>query len=215
MEKKQQVAAFAWEPAGDRFALVLGDVPKLEVTFYTMKVRAFNVLRSQLAPPGISVCVVYQWYTFHTRPSFIRFVFQGGAGKNELQELETLQDRPFNHIYWSPMGNICLLAAMGDDVGPHNGRLEVGCFYSCRLAVNKTVKQNSALERRFCVKYNSWQPDRALLSHQRSHRTSPGCKGVPDASVTVFCRINWSCRESAVLRRGEPVNSEADRALQV
>ena len=50
---------------------------------------------------------------------------QGGAGKNELQELETLQDRPFNHIYWSPMGNICLLAAMGDDVGPHNGRLEV------------------------------------------------------------------------------------------
>ena len=39
MEKKQQVAAFAWEPAGDRFALVLGDVPKLEVTFYTMKVR--------------------------------------------------------------------------------------------------------------------------------------------------------------------------------
>lgn len=40
MEKKQQVAAFAWEPAGDRFALVLGDVPKLEVTFYTMKVNA-------------------------------------------------------------------------------------------------------------------------------------------------------------------------------
>lgn len=39
MEKKKQVAAFAWEPAGDRFALVLGDVPKLEVTFYTMKVR--------------------------------------------------------------------------------------------------------------------------------------------------------------------------------
>lgn len=52
---------------------------------------------------------------------------QGGVGKNELQELETLQDRPFNHIYWSPMGNICLLAAMGDDVGPHNGRLEVRC----------------------------------------------------------------------------------------
>lgn len=42
MEKKQQVAAFAWEPAGDRFALVLGDVPKLEVTFYTMKVRVFE-----------------------------------------------------------------------------------------------------------------------------------------------------------------------------
>lgn len=51
--------------------------------------------------------------------------FQGGAGKNELQELETLKERPFNHLYWSPMGNICLLAAMGDDVGPHNGRLEV------------------------------------------------------------------------------------------
>lgn len=42
MEKKQQVAAFAWEPAGDRFALVLGDVPKLEVTFYTMKVGGYK-----------------------------------------------------------------------------------------------------------------------------------------------------------------------------
>lgn len=42
MEKKQQVAAFAWEPSGDRFALVLGDVPKLEVTFYTMKVQVLN-----------------------------------------------------------------------------------------------------------------------------------------------------------------------------
>lgn len=78
--------------------------------------------------PWYDGCVIYQWYTCDTRPSFIRFVFQGGAGKNELQELETLQDRPFNHIYWSPMGNICLLAAMGDDVGPHNGRLEVRCF---------------------------------------------------------------------------------------
>lgn len=45
MEKKQQVAAFAWEPAGDRFALVLGDVPKLEVTFYTMKVRYSTTCR--------------------------------------------------------------------------------------------------------------------------------------------------------------------------
>ncbi|CAN0440392.1 unnamed protein product, partial [Discosporangium mesarthrocarpum] len=90
MEKKQPVVAFAWEPAGDRFALVLGEVPKLEVTFYTMK-----------------ACV------------------RGGAGKNELMELETLKDRPYNHVYWSPMGNICVLAAMGDAMGPHNGRLEV------------------------------------------------------------------------------------------
>lgn len=44
MEKKQPVAAFAWEPAGDRFALVLGDVPKLEVTFYTMKVSNLQCL---------------------------------------------------------------------------------------------------------------------------------------------------------------------------
>ncbi|CAM9114276.1 unnamed protein product [Ectocarpus fasciculatus] len=110
MEKKQQVAAFAWEPAGDRFALVLGDVPKLEVTFYTMK---------------------------------------GGAGKNELQELETLQDRPFNHIYWSPMGNICLLAAMGDDVGPHNGRLE---FYD--VENQSTLKQTE----HFRCNYIEWDP---------------------------------------------------------
>lgn len=51
MEKKQQVAAFAWEPAGDRFALVLGDVPKLEVTFYTMKVRVFGWPRGDVPTP--------------------------------------------------------------------------------------------------------------------------------------------------------------------
>lgn len=51
MEKKQQVAAFAWEPSGDRFALVLGDVPKLEVTFYTMKVRIFEEFRPTVPPP--------------------------------------------------------------------------------------------------------------------------------------------------------------------
>ncbi|CAM9298035.1 unnamed protein product [Ascophyllum nodosum] len=110
MEKKQQVAAFAWEPAGDRFAVVLGDVPRLEVTFYTMK---------------------------------------GGAGKNELQELETLRERPFNHIYWSPMGNICLLAAMGEDVGPHNGRLEL---YD--VENQATLKQTE----HFRCNYIEWDP---------------------------------------------------------
>lgn len=54
MEKKQQVAAFAWEPAGDRFALVLGDNPKLEVTFYTMKVTVFDsrALRTSAVCPS-------------------------------------------------------------------------------------------------------------------------------------------------------------------
>lgn len=52
MEKKQHVAAFAWEPAGDRFAVVLGDVPKLEVTFYSMKVGTMY-LRFQCSPTHI------------------------------------------------------------------------------------------------------------------------------------------------------------------
>lgn len=59
MEKKQQVAAFAWEPSGDRFALVLGDVPKLEVTFYTMKVRVSDqplVKNSATVKLGLTAC---------------------------------------------------------------------------------------------------------------------------------------------------------------
>lgn len=169
MEKKQQVAAFAWEPAGDRFAVVLGDVPKLEVTFYTMKVCTYyrtkyctssshsmefstylltitvvGSLHALAATSNVVLCAVVSnqaagtyFYScprcffflraVHslTRVADVVIVFQGGVGKNELQELDTLRERPFNHLYWSPMGNICLLAAMGDDVGPHNGRLEV------------------------------------------------------------------------------------------
>ena len=58
MEKKQQVAAFAWEPAGDRFAVVLGDVPRLEVTFYTMKVRPVSDVAHAPLNPGPEMCFI-------------------------------------------------------------------------------------------------------------------------------------------------------------
>ncbi|CAM9486575.1 unnamed protein product, partial [Phaeothamnion confervicola] len=71
MEMRDKVVAFAWEPSGDRFAIIHGEPPKQSVTFYTMK---------------------------------------GGASGNELQELATLDDRPANHLYWSPSGGYILMA---------------------------------------------------------------------------------------------------------
>lgn len=74
MEKKQQVAAFAWEPSGDRFALVLGDVPKLEVTFYTMKVRVFDKPRVELGHRLLSLHrILYFRFPFtHLSPAYRR-----------------------------------------------------------------------------------------------------------------------------------------------
>lgn len=82
-------------------------------------------------------------------------------GKNELQELETLQDRPFNHIYWSPMGNICLLAAMGDDVGPHNGRLEVR--YCCFSDGVTTIRGGGSPFLEYSMRMSTDLPNRDMI----------------------------------------------------
>lgn len=35
--KSDKVIAFTWEPTGNRFAVIHGDNPKPDVSFYTMK----------------------------------------------------------------------------------------------------------------------------------------------------------------------------------
>lgn len=111
--------------------------------------------------------------------SFAQFVaaVQGGAGKNELQELDTLRERPFNHIYWSPMGNICLLAAMGDDVGPHNGRLEVcinsyASFPRVAFFCKKTMLQPRTTSRLMSVPCTRLAHDLRGRCHANNSRTN-------------------------------------------
>lgn len=38
----------------------------------------------------------------------------GGKDKNELLKLYTLENKQANHLYWSPMGNLIILAGLGD-----------------------------------------------------------------------------------------------------
>jgi translation initiation factor 3 subunit B len=49
------------------------------------------------------------------------FTMCGGKGKNELEKLYTLEGKSANHLYWSPMGNLLILAGLGDGM---NGALE-------------------------------------------------------------------------------------------
>ncbi len=75
LELRNEVAAFAWEPCGDRFAIVHGDARRSSVTFWTMK---------------------------------------GGEEGDELTEVVTLEDVSVNHLYWSPQGQVILMAGVGD-----------------------------------------------------------------------------------------------------
>jgi translation initiation factor 3 subunit B len=49
----------------------------------------------------------------------------GGKAKNELEKLYTLEGKSANHLFWSPMGNLVILAGLGDGM---NGVLE---FWDC------------------------------------------------------------------------------------
>lgn len=95
------------------------------------------------------------------------------------------------------MGNICLLAAMGDDVGPHNGRLEVissnWIRAKCWAKVSPCYYRSSSFIR------------------NQSATVSKMARGVWQQYLQ---HLVSSC-ETAVLRRGEPGNVEADGALQV
>ena len=47
--KNEKIVAFAWEPKGHRFAIIHGDGPRPDITFYTMEVRGCAT-----APPASS-----------------------------------------------------------------------------------------------------------------------------------------------------------------
>ncbi|KAG5178681.1 eukaryotic initiation factor 3b [Tribonema minus] len=111
LELRSNVIAFAWEPTGDRFAIVHGtELPRVNITFYTMK---------------------------------------GGASGNELAEVVTLEDKPVNHLYWSPQGQFIVMAAMGENTGGTNGYLN---FYDVE---SKTILRESE---HFRLSYLEWDP---------------------------------------------------------
>jgi hypothetical protein len=35
------------------------------------------------------------------------YTMKGGLANNELAEIVTLEDKPVNHLYWSPQGQVC------------------------------------------------------------------------------------------------------------
>ena len=40
VEFKEQISAFAWEPTGSKFAVIWGEAPRINVSFYNVKAEA-------------------------------------------------------------------------------------------------------------------------------------------------------------------------------
>ncbi|GAA5918515.1 hypothetical protein JCM6882_001363 [Rhodosporidiobolus microsporus] len=85
IEIKDTVAAFAWEPAGTRFALITSNDPNYN-----------EPLPGQM--PKTSVA----FYSLDTR-------------KGDFLQLKTFDNKTYNNVFWSPKGRHVLLATLGSN----------------------------------------------------------------------------------------------------
>ncbi|GAA5854670.1 hypothetical protein JCM8547_004930 [Rhodosporidiobolus lusitaniae] len=83
VEIKDAVVAFAWEPAGQRFALITSSDPNFA-----------NPL------PGQSIKTSVSFYGFDSR-------------KGDFLLLKTFDNKAFNNVFWSPKGRHVILATLG------------------------------------------------------------------------------------------------------
>lgn len=114
MEVKDQVHAFAWEPKGDRFAIIHGDnANRPDVSFYSL------------------------------------------AGK-QLAKLRTIEKRPANALFWSPAGDMIILAGLRN----LNGVLEFFSVNEMETVANE--------EHNMCMAVD-WDPSGRFVATSVSH----------------------------------------------
>ncbi|GAA5822070.1 hypothetical protein JCM11251_004847 [Rhodosporidiobolus azoricus] len=85
IEIKDTVAAFAWEPAGTRFALITSNDPNYN-----------EPLPGQMPKTSVS------FYSLDTR-------------KGDFLPLKTFDNKSYNNVFWSPKGRHVLLATLGSN----------------------------------------------------------------------------------------------------
>lgn len=118
LDMKDAVMALSWEPRGSRFAMIHAENPtaaKVKVSFYDM------MKETEVAP------------------------VQGGKKQTkiqrvpELNNIETLEGRQCNSIFWSPAGNTIIMASLGESA---SGTLEFYDVDSKTMVVKEHYRAN-------------------------------------------------------------------------
>mmetsp|Transcript_13914 Transcript_13914/g.19676 ORF Transcript_13914/g.19676 Transcript_13914/m.19676 type:complete len:709 (+) Transcript_13914:83-2209(+) len=121
LELRESVVAFAWEPSGDRFAIVHGtELPKSNVTFYNMKGGASgmeltkitqikNKLINRLywSPQGQFIVMAGMGDTFGANNGYLNFFdVDNNRGLREREHYR------MNYIAWDPSGRYVTTAVL-------------------------------------------------------------------------------------------------------
>mmetsp|Transcript_13375 Transcript_13375/g.25105 ORF Transcript_13375/g.25105 Transcript_13375/m.25105 type:complete len:716 (+) Transcript_13375:106-2253(+) len=119
IEIKDAVMALAWEPRGDRFAMIHAENPsstKVNVSFYGMK--------KTVVTPAIGKKK------------------QESTVVNEAHLIETLAGKQCNCIFWSPAGQNIILASLGESA---SGALEFYDLNTKALVMKEHYRSNQVL----------------------------------------------------------------------
>ena len=119
--------ALAWEPRGNRFAMIHAENPsasKVNVSFYHMFKKQESTVVGK-AKPGKKA----------TQQKQITMV-------PELTKIETLEGRQCNFLFWSPAGSTIVLASLGDTA---SGTLEFYDLDSKAMVVKEHYRANQVI----------------------------------------------------------------------
>ncbi|GMH62769.1 hypothetical protein TrRE_jg6945, partial [Triparma retinervis] len=135
LEIKDAVFNFRWEPQGTRFAMVHAEnrsATRASVSFYDMNKEVTHTERR--GPKGSKKQVTVTQTV------------------SELNLVSTLKDRQCNSLYWSPAGNIIVMASLGDT---SSGSLE---FFDVNTCTTMAVREH------YRATEVSWDPSGRILS---------------------------------------------------
>lgn len=113
------IMALAWEPGGDRFAMVHAENPsstKVSVSFYDMKKTMVTPAKGKKKQETTIV--------------------------NEVNLMETLTGKQCNYIFWSPAGQNIILASLGDSA---SGALEFYDVETKALVIKEHYRANQVV----------------------------------------------------------------------
>lgn len=95
LDIKDAVMAFAWEPKGSRFAMIHAENPtstKVNVSYYNMMKKVDDSVKKKKKVGKA----------------------KGPTEVAELNKIVTLEGKQSNCLFWSPAGNVVLMASLGD-----------------------------------------------------------------------------------------------------
>lgn len=114
---KDAVMALAWEPKGNKFAMIHAENPsstKVSVSFYDMKKTTTSIKKKKKETNVV----------------------------NEVNKIETLEGKQCNCLFWSPAGQNIILASLGESA---SGALEFYDVVNKSLTIKEHYRANQVL----------------------------------------------------------------------